>query len=75
MSQNSPRGAGKTILNQRQELHELLQSATLENYFDTIVESAYSNAVKRAALETGLPESSFPARCPYSIQEILGEAK
>lgn len=62
-----------TILHQRQELHDLLESATLKNYFLTIIESAYANAIKRAALETGLAERVFPTTCPYSVAQILGE--
>ena len=62
-----------TILHQRQELHDLLESATLKNYFLIVIESAYANAVKRAVLETGLAETVFPATCPYSAAQILGE--
>lgn len=61
------------ILLQRQELHELLESATMKNYFLTIIESAYANAVKRAALETGFSETVFPTTCPYSVEQVLGE--
>ena len=62
-----------TILHQRQELQDVLESATLNHYFLTIIESAYANAVKRVALETGLAETVFPATCPYSAAQILGE--
>ncbi|MBI1986828.1 MAG: DUF29 domain-containing protein [Nitrospinae bacterium] len=62
-----------TILLQRQELHELLESATMKNYFLTIIESAFANAVKRAAVETGLSETLFPTACPYSVAQVLGE--
>jgi hypothetical protein len=62
-----------TILQQRQELKELLESATLRKYFLTIIESAYANSVQRAALETGLAETAFPATNPYSVAEILGD--
>jgi hypothetical protein len=62
-----------TILHQRQELRELLESSTLRNYLLTVVESAYANAVQRAALETGLEASAFPAACPYTVAQILGE--
>ena len=62
-----------TILYQRQELQELLESGTLKNYFLTVIDRAYANAVKRAALGTGLPETVFPATCAYSVAQILGE--
>ncbi len=62
-----------TILLQRRELHELLESGALRNYFPTIIESAYANAVKQAALETGLPETALPVTCPYSPAQILDE--
>ena len=34
---------------------------------------AYENAVERAALETGLPESAFPADCPFALKQLLSE--
>lgn len=71
--EQSPRSWQVTILHQRQELQELLESGTLKNYFLTVIDSAYANAVKRAALETGLPETVFPVTCPYSVAQILGE--
>jgi Domain of unknown function DUF29 len=32
---------------------------------------AYENAVELAASETGLPKTTFPADCPYTIEQLL----
>lgn len=71
--ENASRSWQVTILNQRQELDELLDSSVLRTYAETSLPSAYANAVKRAALETGLPETAFPAACPYSLTQALDE--
>ena len=31
----------------------------------------YELAVPRAADETGLPEDTFPAECPFTIEQVL----
>jgi hypothetical protein len=37
----------------------------------TILPQAYANAVKRAVVETGLPADTFPAECPYNLEQVL----
>jgi hypothetical protein len=62
-----------TIAVQRQELHELLESQTLRNYAAEALAKAYSRGMQEAAIETGLPESTFPSECPMAMDAILGE--
>ena len=33
----------------------------------------YSHSAKGASLETGLPPSAFPDRCPFTLEQILDE--
>jgi len=62
-----------TIATQRGELGDLLESRTLRLHATTILEQAYRRAVLQATIQTGLPESTFPATCPYDLDAILGE--
>jgi hypothetical protein len=62
-----------TIRVQLHELQDIFESQTLRNYADEIVAKAYTRARKEAADETALPESRFPAECPYTIDELLTE--
>jgi len=62
-----------TILNQREELRDLLESRTLWNHALEVLPKAYGRAVKQAALETGLAAGSFPAECAMSLEEIVGQ--
>jgi Domain of unknown function DUF29 len=70
MRTNSWRG---TIVSQRHELVDLLESGVLRNHAAEILPKAYANAVQQAAADTGLPESTFPAECPYSLEAILSD--
>ena len=35
-----------------------------------LVDDVYHKAVREASTETGLPKSSFPADCPYSLDQL-----
>ena len=59
-----------TIDLQRIELRLVLASRTLRNHAETVLGDAYRDARKVAADETGLPESAFPAECPYTIDQL-----
>ncbi|PYS37078.1 MAG: hypothetical protein DMG14_22495 [Acidobacteria bacterium] len=56
-----------TIVSQRHELEDLLESETLRKHADERLAKCYSKAVEQAAAETGLPVTKFPRVCPYSI--------
>jgi hypothetical protein len=62
-----------TILHQRQELQDLLESRTLRNRARDVLGKAYERAVKRAALEMGVAEETLPAACPWTLEEVAPE--
>jgi hypothetical protein len=68
MRSNSWRG---TITEQRQELSEQTEHGVLQNHAQAILGEAYRKAVERAADETGLSAGSFPAECPYTLDQLL----
>jgi hypothetical protein len=61
-----------TVATQRGELEELFeQSPSLRRLPDRTLVRAYGIAIVAAASETGLPEDSFPSKCPYTLEQIL----
>ena len=60
-----------TIMTQRDELRDLLESRTLEHHAVEVLSKAYARAIRYAAKETGLAEERFPQECPYSLTELL----
>jgi hypothetical protein len=44
---------------------------SLRNALDGYIHDNYPHAVARAADETGLPRSAFPADCPYTANQLL----
>ena len=62
-----------TIMTQRYELQDLLESRTLENHALEILPKTYARARKQAATETGLAQQRFPQECPYTLTELLSE--
>lgn len=61
-----------TIANQRDDIEDLLeQSPSLRHEIDEKIEKAYVRARRQAAIETGLDEKTFPAGCPFSIEQAL----
>jgi hypothetical protein len=64
-----------TIREQRKQLQELmLDSPSLKPRFAEDVEDSYLSATLLAAGATGLPETRFPATCPFSLEQLLDEA-
>jgi hypothetical protein len=61
-----------TIVEQRARIEDLLeQSPSLRNGMEEVAQKAFAVAVKRAAIETGLKRSAFPATLPYGLASIL----
>ncbi len=60
-----------TIGLQQGELIDLLESGTLRNHADDVLTKAYGRAVSAAVSDTGLPESTFPVACPYTVEQLL----
>src|SRR5437588_2159860 len=52
-----------TAEQQRQELRRLLASGTLRRHAEAVLAEVYAGGRKQAAIDTGLPESAFPAEC------------
>ena len=42
----------------------------LRHAADRLVADIYGDAVREASDETGLPRSSFPADCPYTVEQL-----
>jgi hypothetical protein len=63
-----------TIVDQRARIKDLLeQSPSLKDGMEEVAQRAFTVAVKRAAIETGLKRSAFPAALPYQLAAILEE--
>ena len=60
-----------TIAAQRSELSDFAESGVLRHHAESILADAYANAVEQSALETNLPDSTFPSDCPWSLDQLL----
>jgi hypothetical protein len=65
---NSWRG---TILEQRRELRQLLESGSLRRHAEEVLGKAYQEAIQQAAAETGLARETFPAEYLASLEDCL----
>lgn len=59
------------IISQRQELARDVSGGVLRNHAEAVLPKMYANAVELAAAETGLPAETFPAVCPYTLDQLL----
>lgn len=63
-----------TIKIQRLDVAALLQqNPSLRARLDEFMGTAYRRAILLAAGETGLDEDAFPALCPFSTEQLLGD--
>ena len=62
-----------TIVEQRRELREVLESGTLYNHALAVLAKAHADAIKQVAAETSLPRATFPAACPWDLDAILAD--
>ena len=69
--ENRGRSWQGTIRTERRDLSDLLESGTLRRHAEDVLAEAYRDAVEQAVIETGLPETAFPAQCSMSLEEIL----
>jgi hypothetical protein len=60
-----------TITVQRQELSDMTEKGVLRNHAEKIMAKAYADGVEQAASESGLPASTFPQECPWSLEQLL----
>ncbi len=70
-SENRTGSWRSTITVQRQDLESLTESGTLRNHAEAILAKAYADGVEQAADETGLPAETFPAECPWTLEQLL----
>jgi hypothetical protein len=60
------------ILEHRRRVREALQdSPSLQPYLQSFFGECYTQAVKQAKAETGLPLKIFPEQCPYHRADVL----
>lgn len=63
-----------TIREQRQQIAELLdESPSLKPVLARDLTRIYRLSVSKALGETGLPDTTFPAECPFTPDQILAE--
>ena len=62
-----------TVLEQQDELESDLEGGVLRNHAEESLAAIYKKAVKAAARETGLPTATFPAECPWTLDQLLSE--
>lgn len=69
--QRRSRSWKNTIETQRFEFELLLKSRTLRRHADASIATAYRGAVRQAMSQTGFSKSTFPKKCPYSVEDLL----
>lgn len=75
-AQPARRGASwrKRLRIQRRHIRDLLrESPSLRRLVPELMLEAYSDALKDAVDETGLPAGRFPVDCPYLPNDVLAE--
>jgi len=73
LGHRSPSWQG-TIREQRKQLSGLLSdSPSLKPGLIAELQDSYVSARMLAAGETGLPETAFPEKCPFSTEQVLDE--
>ena len=64
-----------TILEQRRRIEKFLrESPSPRPFVNEALTEVYDEAREAASNETGLPESEFPAECPFSADEVLSRS-
>ncbi len=62
-----------TILEQRRELRQMLDSGTLRNHAAAVLAAAYADAREQTAVATGLVPETFPEECPWDLDGALAD--
>ena len=61
-----------TVRVQRRDLARLLRdNPSLKSKLEEVMSDAYGDAILLAVGETGLPEATFPADCPWTFEQIM----
>lgn len=64
---------GSVIEHRRRIMEALNDSPSLKPYLDSIFAECYTQVVKQAKAETGLPLETFPKKCPYELTEVIND--
>jgi Domain of unknown function DUF29 len=63
-----------SIIEHRRRIKKAMgESPSLKPYLDRILAESYTEAVKQAKAETGLPRETFPLDCPYELMAALDD--
>jgi hypothetical protein len=63
-----------TVRELREQIQDLLsESPSLRSRVVSIRRGLYTRARQVAASETSLPETAFPAECPFTLEQVLSE--
>lgn len=63
-----------SIREHRQRIQDAItDSPSLKNYYIEVFEESYATARAIATDETGLALNTFPTKCPYSTEQVLGQ--
>ena len=61
-----------TIIEQRQQIARLIAyGPSLRAFPASILDECYTDARRRAVVDTGLTLATFPEHCPFAIEEVL----
>lgn len=64
----------RTILEQRRRIRRLLRdSPSLKAEVWSMIEEEYLSVRRQAATETGLPLTTFPSICPWTVEQLLDD--
>jgi Domain of unknown function DUF29 len=63
-----------SIIEHRRRIKKAIQeSPSLKPYLDSILTESYTEAVKQAKAETGLPLETFSTECPYEAIAVIND--
>ena len=63
-----------TLNEQRNQIEDRIEdSPSLRRELKGYMDSRYPRVAKRASLQTRLPLSTFPAACPYTVDQLLDQ--
>ncbi len=64
----------QSIIEQRYKINRLLkENPSLKSHIQDAMVNAYPDAIELATRETQLPSSTFPNKCPYTIEQLLND--
>ena len=64
----------RSIVNSQERIaHRLKDSPSLVGYLEQELNDIYVRAARGAVFETGVKPASLPDRCPFTLDQLLGE--